>query len=564
MSINDTASRPFCKTLNTATVFISLWLLIFALYFPAAKAGFVTDFTGWLEQVKNHSFLEFINRTHFEAHSLYQFTQLATWFFYNIIGINPWLWHLLFITLHVVNATLIFNLLSRLLSDIDVQNNKIIAFVGVVLFTISPYLSEVVVWEPSYHFLQGLLFISLILLSAQSFINTGKQKYAFYACSIYFISTFTLEAFYLTPWMVLCLALFYHHSKAGKIGIMKNVMFQFFLPMMALFVIRLIIYKLAYGGWVSRIGSTPINDIKLETFGKPAKYLYHLLLMGRFKTFEDRHKAYALCDSLRGILIFYGLVVSIMAVILVRFKQMGGKGKVASLLFVWMMISFLLLIPLWFSDMLLVNFDRYTYFTAPFFYTLLSVLAAYISIDFIRLVVLGLYAMVNLRYTILVSRYWWKSEKIIHNLLVNIPDPGNKTILLLNLPECMNGVPMIGSQKQSEFKGMHNLLLPEKPIKNTTYDVLSYNMLTPADGAHVTVLNDSTVRITLNQWGTWWWYEGKGAYSYETSVFKENLVDGGHFYDLILRQPPANYLLLYQVGNQWKVVDWNKKGVDQN
>ena len=111
---------------------------------------------------------------------------------------------------------------------------------------------------------------------------------------------------------------------------------------------------------------------------------------------------------------------------------------------------------------------------------------------------------------------------------------------------------------------MHNLLIPEKTIPNPTYDVLSYNMLTPTDGAHVTVLNDSTVRITLNQWGTWWWYEGKGAYTYENSVFKENLVDGGHFYDLILRQPPANYLLLYQVGNEWKVVDWSKKGVDQN
>ena len=559
----DTAPLPFWKTLNTATVFASLWLLIFTLYFPAAKAGFVTDFTGWLDQVKNHSFSEFVNRTHFEAHSLYQFTQLSTWVFYHIIGVNPWLWHLLFITLHVVNATLIFHLSTRLLSDTGTKNSKVIAYVGVILFTLSPYLSEVVVWEPSYHFLQGLLFISLILLLAQSFINTGKQKYALYACGIYFISTFTLEAFYLTPWMVLCLALYYHFSNLVKEGALKKVVLQFFLPMMALFVIRLIIFKLAYGGWVSRIGSAPVSEIKLETFGKPAKYLYHLLLMGRFNTFEDRQKAYAFCDSLRGILAFYGVAGSIMAVIVFRFKQMGAKGKVASLLFTWMMISFLLLIPLWFSDMLLVTFDRYTYFTAPFFYTLLSVLAGYISIDFIRLVILGLYAMVNLRYTILVSRYWWKSEKIIHNLITNIPDPGNKTILLLNLPECMNGVPMIGSQKQSEFKGMHNLLLPEKAIQNLTYDVLSYNMLTPTDGAHVTVLNDSTVRITLNQWGTWWWYEGKGAYTYENSVFKENLVDGGHFYDLILRQPPANYLLLYQVANEWKVVDWNKKGVDQ-
>jgi hypothetical protein len=123
---------------------------------------------------------------------------------------------------------------------------------------------------------------------------------------------------------------------------------------------------------------------------------------------------------------------------------------------------------------------------------------------------------------------------------------------------------MIGSEKESEFKLMHNLLLPSKQITNNVYDVLSYNMLTPNDGAHAVVVNDSTVRVTLNQWGTWWWYEGKGAYGYENPEFKQILVDGGHFYDLILRKPAETYLLLYQVGDHWKVVDWNKKGAEQD
>ncbi len=87
-------------------------------------------------------------------------------------------------------------------------------------------------------------------------------------------------------------------------------------------------------------------------------------------------------------------------------------------------------------------------------------------------------------------------------------------------------------------------------------------MLTPDDGAYATVLNDSTVRVTLNQWGTWWWYEGKGGYSYENDDYKLNLIDQGHFYELTLKKPSQQYLLLYEVGDQWKVVDMSKKNID--
>ena len=65
-------------------VFFSLWALMFILYFPAAKAGFVTDFTGWLNQVKNHGFWEYINRSNFKATSLYQVTQFNTYIFYKL------------------------------------------------------------------------------------------------------------------------------------------------------------------------------------------------------------------------------------------------------------------------------------------------------------------------------------------------------------------------------------------------------------------------------------------------------------------------------------------------
>jgi hypothetical protein len=77
------------------------------------------------------------------------------------------------------------------------------------------------------------------------------------------------------------------------------------------------------------------------------------------------------------------------------------------------------------------------------------------------------------------------------------------------------------------------------------------------------VLNDSTVEVTLNQWGTWWWYHYNGAFSYDNETYKLNLVDPGHRYELTLHKPATGYLLLFNNGGQWKAVDMSKKEAEQ-
>ncbi len=535
------------------------------LYYPASKAGFVTDFTGWLDQVKNHTFWEHINRTNFQAKSMYQVTQFNTWVFYKLFGINAWLWHMLFITLHALSVYLLFVLISGFMEDAGVANARAIAFSGALLFCISPYMSEVIVWEPSFHYLQGLLMILLILTFVRKYVHTEKGNYIRWALLVYFLSTFSLEIFYITPWLVLTLAIFYSTIPATNKGSVKKLSLYFFLPMLLLFLLRLVVYKAAYGEWVSRIGTAAaVSGIHAENFGKPAKYLFHQLFLGRFFPDTLRAQVYAFCDSSKGLILFYSIIGIIAIYIIVRLHRMGGKGKIASLLFTWSMIALALLTPLWFGNMQLVIFDRYNYFSAAFFYMLVAVLVSFITMRYVRLAVIAIYLLVNLRFTIQVSRFWGKANKVDAGLINNFPPVGSRTVILLNLPENIKGIPMIGSDRESEYTYMHNLLLPGRQISNTVYDVLSYNMNTPEDGAHATVLNDSMVRVTLNQWGTWWWFAGKGGFSYENNDYKLNLVDAGHMYELTLKKPADQYLLLYSVGSQWKTVDWNKKNVDQD
>src|SRR5580765_6443721 len=101
------------------------------------------------------------------------------------------------------------------------------------------------------------------------------MKYAWLAGIIYFLSLFSLEIFYITPWLVLTMALFYHYIPTTDKKAFKGVLLYFFTPMFLLFIIRFIAYRLYAGDWVSRIGSGTVGMVTLESCSKPAKYVFN-------------------------------------------------------------------------------------------------------------------------------------------------------------------------------------------------------------------------------------------------------------------------------------------------
>ncbi|PQJ10549.1 hypothetical protein CJD36_011275 [Flavipsychrobacter stenotrophus] len=556
--------QQLSKPISTDLVFGAVWVVLFVLYFPAAKAGFVADYTGWLNQTLKYGFWDNLNRTHFQVQSLYQFTQLNTWLFHQIAGTHPWPWHLLFITLHAANCSLLYRVCVRLLKDSGVASASVITLAGTLLFCISPYAAEVIVWEPSFHYLQGMLLILLILNWTHSYIHTEKKRYAWLAGITFLLSTFSLEIFYITPWLVLCMGIFYRLNDAFRKQAFTKVLKFITLPQALLFVLHLCLFRMYYGTWVAHIGKGAVSTALQEGLGKPAKHLFHTLLMGRFFSNTNKHIVYGWLDSTPGVIAFYALVIILCSFIVLRFRSMQGKGRVASLLFMWLLITLALLVPLWFGDIMLIIYDRYTYFANAFVYMLLALLVSYISLSAIRIGIVAVYALINLRIAIQLSRYWMKSERVISSLLHSFPYTSDKTIVLLNLPQNMQGAAMIGAEQESEFRMMHDDLLPAEKIKGQVYDAMAYNMLTPDDGAHVTVLNDSTIQVTLNQWGTWWWYAMQGGHGYSNSDYTINMKDPGHMYELMLKKPASGYLLLFQVGNQWHTVDMTKTGVEQH
>lgn len=541
-------------------VFAFLWLLTFILYLPAAKAGWVIDSAGWLYNIRNLKFWDYINNKQSGIPSLYQFTQLVTWCIYKVFNANALAWHIIMVSLHAVNAFLFFIIFRRLFDDSGIRHSFRIAIAGVVLYTVCPHISEVIVWEASFHYLQGFLFILIILYCLQQFLHTRANKYAWIAGIVYLCSTYSLEIFYLTPWFTLVFALYYRYVLDHDKNIFKQSLYRFFVPQLILFGLHIAMLLLVYNHF-AHIAENVWQPFS-SYISRPPFYIFHILFFGRYFPQEIRKDVYGMAGSNAGLIIFYNIFVLLCLSLYSRFAGLGIKAKAGVFLLVCIMISQVILMPLAFPDFLLCFFDRYTYFTNAFIYMLVALLISYISNKFISTSLLSVYVLLNMYFTVKLNVLWKRATYIDNRLLHNLPDPGNRTVLLLNMPENMKGVPMIGAQPIGEYKMMHELFV-NKDLHNKVYDVQSYNMLDAGDGAHVTVINDSVIKVTLNEWGTWWWYEGHGGYSYQNEDYRLDMRDPGHWFDVTLKHPASQYLLLYQQGDQWREVNMNKKNDDQ-
>jgi rod shape-determining protein MreD len=552
---------PLRKTLFTrAWPLLMLWILTFIIYLPAAKAGWVIDSAGWLYNIRNLKFWNYINNSQSGIPSLYQFTQFATWIFYKAFNANPYAWHTLQVTMHAINSFLLFLVCKQLFFDSGAKNGQAIALWGAILYTVCPHISEVIVWEAAYHYLQGFLFILLILYWLQKFQHQPSKKYAWLAGIIFLCSTYSLEIFYLTPWFCLAFILYYRYVLDYDKTIFKKALLWFVVPQLVMFVMHLIVLMVVYSHF-AHIANNLFHPFSVY-ISRPPEYLFHVVFLGRFFSDATRKQVYDALISNAGLIIFYNIIVLIWCSLVSRYTKMGSKGRVGILLFVCIMISMVILMPLAFPEFAMVFYDRYTYFLDAFVYMLFAMLVSYIPVKVIRIVVLSAYALLNLYFTTIVNLNWKRSAYIDNRLLKEMPNPGNKTVVLLNIPQNMNGIPMIGAQRDGAFKKSYNLFV-DKNLNNKIYEASAYNMTTKNDGAHVLVVNDTVLRVTLNQWGTWWWYEDYGGRSYENDDYRLIMRDPGHWFDIQLKHPSSDYELLFQQGDQWKVVNMKKMNEDQ-
>ena len=246
--INGIQNRPYL-------VFLGCFVLLFCLYFQSRNSGWVSDTLGWLDSVRNQPFRDYLNRSHFGVQSFYQTTQLITWLLYQLFGTNAWAWHLFYLALHALNCTLLYSLVRGILIDSTVTPAGEIALDIALLFCCSPYVTEVIVWKASFHYLQGLAFIFAILLILLNYLHRPTKQQVFMASLIFAIAIFSLELFYLIPLFTILILAFYYWALKYPFDRIREASLYILGPQLLLFLVHLILVHFVLGTQAPRLGN---------------------------------------------------------------------------------------------------------------------------------------------------------------------------------------------------------------------------------------------------------------------------------------------------------------------
>lgn len=526
------------------------------LYLPAWKGGFQQDFHGWLQMYTDLSPPEILDREGANAPSLYHLTQAQLYFWTALFGTKQWLWFLLFGVLHATNGLLLFRLTAGIFRDFSTRRAATIAFLGTLLFLAHPSNSEAVVWKACYHYHIAMLCCLLILSWSRQYLLSGKVRYAWMSCLMLLILTTTLELWYVFPFMSLGFGIVYRRAGIIDATRLRGLILRIFLPMLLIFGAYLVAYHARYGMWIGRgaYSESGSRDF-FGQFGRLWTYTAQFWLGARLWPGDMHRAVHRFANLTAG----WTSAVLLTGAFLIFFwnrirGKVGSSGPV--LLFsVWALFGLAIILHFPPEDLWLIANDRHLYFTGAFQCFVLMLIVERIfrgnkTFPIVSTLIIAA-AVANTAYYALC---WRKATKIFYGIQYNYNWDNAPLVLLLNLPSNYRGIGIIHANDNEEL-GEHLRIFYHRKAKGRIVDVAEYNMQDDFNGAHVTTLDSMHYKVTLNQWGTWWMFNGLGLPERENEYYRLTLDAADPLsYNLELKKRLPGMVILYSEGEQWREV----------
>jgi len=532
---------------KSKAVLVFFFLLTLVLYYPTIGAGFVTDVTGGIENITTAPFSDLLVSFGFPA--LNQLSIFLFYLLYYTFGTHGLGWYLVYCLLHAANAFLLYQLSARLLTDFKIDKATAIAGLGALLFLISPYQSEVLVWRACQNYLLSVLFILLSLSNALQYLETTQRRDLIKIQAFFLLALFTFELSLTTPLILttLLLARFFYLEQKPRF----RQSFQWLvLPQIVLVALYFCLNRLVVGTWIGHYGAKVHLGFSLENIlGNSQKYFYKYLGFVRFLEHKIKSGVFNFAEqyAVIGFGFFALLIGGLLYYSIKKKKNKMGAILLFTLLF---FIALLPVINLYFYSTQLLENDRYGYFASAFFYTGLTLLIFQLP-GLLKKLILLIYFSAALFFLVQLNQDWKISNQVFEALIEDFRWHDRSKVYVLNVPDNYNGIYMFriigkgsGFVDALKFVGGH-------PFKGEMTDVLQYNMLAPTDGVKVERISDRKLKVIHNQWGNWFWKNGIGAgKGYETEDYKVSV--NKYWYEIEFKQPPEGATFIYQDGMKWK------------
>ncbi len=520
------------------------------LYHRTWNAGFVTDFTGlqWrLEGQPWHGFL-----LSFGYPALEPLLHLFLYVFYRIFEAEGLPWYLLFTTIHIANAWLLYGLARRVMEYLELPDARALSLAATWCFALSPVHAEPLVWRVCLNFLLSGFFVLAVLHLAMSWLQTGKWPYLWSTLLGSTVALFTYEYALVIPALCLLMAGLLAMKPSAGLPLRKRLG-PLALPQWVMIALYFLLNKIVLGQWIGHYG--PAVHLRFNLIDMAAnfwRYVAKLLLFARYWAVPDK-EALQNCLSQAHVALGLSLVLLLVAGIVAwRYWQRPSRGQAA--LF-WLIGFGMVLGPvmnLYCNYLLYVDGDRYAYVPSLFFFPLLAILLGRLGTK-PALWAMTLLALISSALLVRSNRYWREGTQVYYQLLENYRWQDSAHVFVLNLPENYQGTPMFRDYSGADL-ALYDALyyMARKKPAGTVREVLQYNMVAPNDGVKVEVDSSGVLHVQFQQHGNWWWRRGLGATPHQMPEYRCEPSDGA--YRLYLDSIPPGSLFLYQVSGRWHVV----------
>lgn len=525
-------------------VFVFCCVVAVGLFKETAGAGFVTDHIGWLHQYDTQGTEGILHA--FDDKALHYVYHLFGFLFWKWFGFNGTYWMLLFAALHALVATLGFLFLRKLFENEKLGHPQTTAFTTTMLFLLSPYATETVVWYACIHYLICCALMLGCLYCFLQFCVSRKPVFLVIYYILFFVALFTLEISFALPFLVSAIILFSKDSTQKLSLALKTV-----LPLIVLLGFYFALSTVLRGSAVGHYGaSTHLQFNPFLLASNLAKYTAKIFGFTQFFSFDSRDRLYALLDTKTiALLIIFSVLFKWLVAYQWR-KNYSSAINLSVLLFTLFALSLLPVLNLYFTYMVSVEGDRLSYLASFFAYAVLAL--ALTDLFGKAALPLGILFILFLQKPLLDQNIQaWAQNATVHQQLINnFPSSSADTILVLSSPDNFRGTYMLRDEPAG------NILETELHLRNRisknqrVIQVLGFNMIDSADVVNATLESGGDIKVSFGQYGNWWWMKGIGAADYENKMYSVRVGEWGEYY--LRLKPNVNCDIIYSSGTSWK------------
>lgn len=528
------------------------WLLLFLLlalaaFWPAREAGFVTDWIGGQKNYETGTYWQAVNN--FGWRAMLPFMFLTNFTLFKTFGTAWAPWFLVFVSLHAANAWLLSRLALRWLGANGGPNGEWVALGTGLLFLLSPYAAEPIVWKACVHYQLALVLFFNALHYLLDYVQRPQKALALAVTGLF------LVAIYLSEWAVvmpglLLLATLGATLADGRWSELGRRLGWLVAPSFVLLAGWFWLNKTVLGHWAGHYGDdTHLNVAPNLLWAAALKYWAKYAFFTRYLRGSIQDPLYG-WFSRDSVLLGAALLVAALAAGWVFFYQkINPRLRMAGLSLALFFGAILPVCNLFFYTLLYSENDRYGYFASGFFWlAALSVLAALPRPVFRVLV--SLLVVVSAVLLVRTTRIWGQSEEVYNSLIRDFHWYDAPEVVMLATPDNLRGVYL--ARICDAPSGFQDALGQRtgRPYQGRIWEAVQFNMVQPTDGVKVEADSSGMrYKISFMQDGNWFWRNGIGAESYETDLY--TLTKNEWDCTLTLKRKPEGLVLIYPVGGRW-------------